>query len=332
MPATSVRDLVVHNDDIVVGTHGRSFWILDDITPLREVSDRVAAADVHLFRPQVAYRFRRSLNTDTPIPPDEPMGKNPPDGAIINYYLKSRASGPVTLEILDSANRLVRRFSSLDKPEAVNEKELNAPTYWVRPPQILSTEAGMQRFVWDLHYPAPEGARRSYPISAIYMDTPSTPSGPLAPPGEYRVKLTAGGRIITQRLILKMDPRVKTPPEGLARQFTLSMQCYEGVRKSREALEQIRALRAELKSLGDRAKQSTLAEAIAALDRKAAAIEGSASAGGRERPGDEPRKACRRYDLSDGIIAGRRCDAYDSSCRGGERVTAVSEITFGELG
>jgi hypothetical protein len=281
MPATSIRDLVVHNDDIVVGTHGRSFWILDDITPLRQVNDQVAASDVYLFRPQVAHRVRRSVNTDTPIPPDEPMGKNPPDGAIINYYLKSQASGPVTLEIFDSANNLVRRFSSSDKPEPVNEKELNAPAYWVRPPQILSAEAGMRRFVWDLHYPAPEGSRRAYPISAIYRDTPSAPMGPVVLPGQYSVKLTAGGRTLTQSLTIRMDPRVKTPPEGLAEQFALSMQCYEGIRKGRETLEQVRALRAQLKSLGDRASQTELGKAIAALDQKAAALEGGAASGQR---------------------------------------------------
>src|SRR5262245_20383121 len=123
MPATSIRDLVVHDDDIVVGTHGRSFWILDDITPLRQITADIAAADAFLFKPQLTYRVRWNMNTDTPLPQEEPAGKNPPDGAIINYYLKSPASGPVVLEILDSSNKLVRRYASDDKPEAVNEKE-----------------------------------------------------------------------------------------------------------------------------------------------------------------------------------------------------------------
>jgi photosystem II stability/assembly factor-like uncharacterized protein len=281
MPATSIRDLVVHNDDIVVGTHGRSFWILDDITVLRQIGEQVATSEVHLFEPQVAYRVRRSVNTDTPIPPDEPMGKNPPDGAIINYYLKSRAAGPVTLEIFDSSNRLVRRFSSSDKPEPVNEKELNAPTYWIRPPQILSAEAGMRRFVWDMHYPPPEGARRSYPISAVYRDTPSAPLGPAVLPGQYSVKLSGNGRSITRPLTIKMDPRVKTPREGLVEQFALSMKCLEGIGESREALEQVRALRAQLKALTTRASQAPVAEKIAALDQKAAALEGNQAGGGR---------------------------------------------------
>jgi len=151
MPASSIRDLVIHDDDVVVGTHGRSFWILDDITPLRQINATVAAADAHLFTPQVVYRVKRNVNTDTPLPPDEPAGQNPPDGAIINYYLKSNASGPVMIEILDSRNQLVRRFSSDDKPEPINEKEFAVPTYWFRPPQIPSARAGMQRFIWDLN-------------------------------------------------------------------------------------------------------------------------------------------------------------------------------------
>src|SRR5262249_26418780 len=157
MPATSIRDLVVHGDDIVVGTHGRSFWILDDITPLRQLTPEVASAAAHLFRPQVAYRVRWNLNTDTPLPPDEPAGKNPPDGAIINYYLRDKASGPVVLEILDSAGKSVRRYSSNDRPEPVDPKSLTIAVEWVRPPQVLSAEPGSHRFAWDLHYPPPEG-------------------------------------------------------------------------------------------------------------------------------------------------------------------------------
>jgi photosystem II stability/assembly factor-like uncharacterized protein len=278
MPATSIRDLVVHNDDVVVGTHGRSFWILDDITPLRQTTAQVAAAAAHLFEPQVAYRVRWNMNTDTPLPPEEPAGKNPPDGAIINYYLQSASSEPVTIEILDSSNNLVRRFSSADKPELpieTIEKEVNFPTYWIRPPQILSAEAGMQRFVWDMHYPPPEGIQGSYPIAAIYQNTPRNPLGPWVAPGQYTVKLMIGGKSYTQPLKVVMDPRVKTSTEGLAAQFKLSMQAYEGLRQTREALQQVRKLRAQIKALSNRAGQSALAGAIQSLEQKAAALEGS---------------------------------------------------------
>src|SRR5262249_40898988 len=157
----------------------------------------------YLYRPQLAYRVRWNMNTDTPLPPEEPAGENPPDGAIVDYYLKAD-SGPVTLEILDSKNKPVRRYSSTDKPDSVNEKDLDVPTYWIRPTAILQAKAGAHRFVWDLHYASPEGARRSYPMTAIYRNTPSEPMGPWVLPGEYTVKLTVDGKTLTQLLTVKM--------------------------------------------------------------------------------------------------------------------------------
>src|SRR5207237_7714363 len=128
--ASSVRDLVIHNDDVIVGTHGRSFWILDDITPLRQFNREVTSSSSFLFKPELSYRVMRNVNTDTPLPPEEPAGKNPPDGASIDYYLKSEPSGPVVLEILDQANRLDRHYSSADKHDPTNEKDQEVPTYW----------------------------------------------------------------------------------------------------------------------------------------------------------------------------------------------------------
>jgi photosystem II stability/assembly factor-like uncharacterized protein len=275
MAASSVRDLVIHDDDVVVGTHGRSFWILDDITPLRQLSAQIAAKGAYLFRPQLATRVRRNVNTDTPLPPEEPAGQNPPDGAIIDYYLQADANTPVVIEIFDRAGKLVRRFSSADPPEPVPvpEKEMNVPTYWVRPPQPVRSTAGMQRFVWDLHYPPPPADRYDYPISAIYRDTPPVPQGPLVMPGAYTVKLTVNGQSYTQPLNVRIDPRVKTPALGLQQQFTLSMRAYEGMRQSREALAGVGKLRAQLKDLSARNPQGTLLAALQALDKKAAALE-----------------------------------------------------------
>ncbi|HYX40244.1 MAG TPA: hypothetical protein VE821_01035, partial [Pyrinomonadaceae bacterium] len=270
MAASSVRDLVIHDDDVVVGTHGRSFWILDDITPLRQLSAQIAAADVYLFRPQLATRVRRNVNTDTPLPPEEPAGQNPPDGAIIDYYLRADATTPVVIEILDRMNKLVRRFSSADPPEPipVPEKDMNVPTYWVRPPQPVRATAGMQRFVWDLHYPPPPADRYDYPISANYRDTPPVPQGPLVMPGTYMVKLTVNGRSYTQTLNVRIDPRVKTPVLGLQQQFTLSLRAHEGMRQSREALAGVQKLRAQLKELSARVPQGALLAALKALDVK----------------------------------------------------------------
>jgi photosystem II stability/assembly factor-like uncharacterized protein len=273
MPATSIRDLVIHEDDVVVGTHGRSFWILDDITPLRQINAQVASSMAFLFELQLATRVQRNVNTDTPLPPEEPAGQNPPDGAIINYYLGSDISGPVTLEVFDGSGKLVRRFASTDQPEPVNDKDYDVPTYWFRPPQILNAKAGMKRFVWDLRYPPPRVTPRVYPISAIYKDTPPYPVGPFVPPGKYSVKLTAGGRTLTQPLNVRIDPRVKTARAGLDQQFKLSMQAYEGMEQSREALDGIRKLRAQVKELRVRAGQGAVADALLSLDQKMAALE-----------------------------------------------------------
>jgi photosystem II stability/assembly factor-like uncharacterized protein len=209
MPATSIRDLVIHENDLVVGTHGRGFWILDDIAPLRQINTDVASSAAYLFAPSAAYELPRDVNTDTPLPPEEPVGKNPPDGGSIYYYLKNAASGPVTLEIVDGTGKVVRTFASTDKPEPV-DPGLNVPTYWVRPAQILSAEGGMHRFVWDLRLAPPASGRRNYPISAIYHDTPAEPLGAWVPPGDYTVRLTVEGKTFTQPMTVKADPRQKS--------------------------------------------------------------------------------------------------------------------------
>ena len=267
LPPTSVRDLVIHEDDLVVGTHGRGFWILDDITPLRQISAPVATSEAYLFKPQTAYRVRRSNNPDTPLPPEEPAGQNPPDGAVIDYLLKS--DGLVKIEILDSAGKLVRTYSSDDALETVDAKELNVPISWVRMPKVLPGTAGMHRWVWDLRYGPPPTSTRDYPISAVYHDTPAYPLGTSVLPGTYTVKLTAAGNRMTQTFTVKMDPRVKTPAPALARQFELSRQVCVLMQQGWDALAAIRAFRANHPS--------------AELDAKAAAIagEGGGRRGGR---------------------------------------------------
>ncbi|MGD0425445.1 MAG: glycoside hydrolase [Candidatus Acidiferrales bacterium] len=278
LPATSMRDLVVHGDDIVVGTHGRSFWILDDITALREVTSEAAAASAFLFRPGITYRVRRNVNTDTPLPPEEPAGKNPPDGAIFDYNLQSAASGPVKLQILDANGRIVRAFSSADKPEATMEqlgKELNVPLYWIRPPQILSDAAGAHRFVWDLRIPPPASLRHEYPISAIVHDTPRLPVGPAVMPGMYSVRLDVAGQTYTQPLEIKMDPRIIAPVDQLDQQFRLASRICEAMNASFASLGQVRAVRAQLRDLEHQAPKGEVADAIRALEEKVAPFEGA---------------------------------------------------------
>jgi len=274
MPATSIRDLVVHNDDIVVGTHGRSFWILDDITPLRQLSSSVLDSDVFLFAPQVAYRVKRNVNSDTPLPPEEPVGQNPPDGAIINYYLHNAAKEPVVLEILDSKNQLVRRYASDDKPEEINEKDYAVPSYWYQPPQTLIAKAGLQRFTWDLKYAPPLAYGHGFPISAIYRDTPLFPLGPEVLPGTYTIKLTANGKSSTQTMTVKMDPRVKTSAEGLAQQFNLSLEAYNGMQQTFTTVEAIKKLHEQIAKAIERAGRGPLAESLNALDKKLTAVGG----------------------------------------------------------
>ena len=234
LPRTSVRDLIVHGDDLAIATHGRGFWILDNMTPLRELAAGVVQAfrpataglkprttAARLYKPQAAYRLRRDNWTDTPLPPEFPAGTNPPDGAIVDYYLDA-ATGPVTLEITTTSGTIVRRYASADPLEPLDEKSINVPPYWARPPRILSAAKGMHRFVWDLRHPPPGAVQRDFPISAIPGDTPLEPPGVLALPGTYVVKLTAAGATFTQPLTLKMDPRASITPLGLVQQFTLA--------------------------------------------------------------------------------------------------------------
>ena len=276
MPATSIRDLVVKDDDLVIGTHGRSFWILDDINPMRQVGPRVAAADVHLYRPQDAWRVRWNMNTDTPLPADEPAGENPPDGAIINYTLKASATA-VLVEILDGGGRVVRRYTSEEKVEPVRD-EGNVPRYWIRPPQPPGKTAGMHRIAWDLHYAPPKAASYSFPIAATPGNTARVPTGPWAPPGGYSVRLTAAGQTLTQPLRLRMDPRVKTPPSALDEQFKLSMRLYEAINRVFDAGERARPLHQQLLQLytavqaADVAPTSQLAAQAEALLKEADAV------------------------------------------------------------
>jgi hypothetical protein len=181
----------------------------------------------------------------------------------------------VTLEVLDSSGKLVRRFSSADRPELVDPKELPIPTYWIRPPQPLSAQAGFHRFVWDLHYPPPDATEHEYPIAAVYRNTARQPLGPWALPGDYTVRLTVGGKTQTQPLKVEMDPRVAASPDDLRNQFELAMRITAAMHSGFESLQQVKALRKELAAVRERAAQSPAAEAFAALEKKAAALEES---------------------------------------------------------
>ena len=274
LPPTSVRDLVVHDSDLVVGTHGRGFWILDDVTPLRQAAEAAAAPDAYLYRPAGAVRVRWNQNTDTPLPIDEPVGKNPPDGAMLDYYLPRPAAGPVVLEILDRSATVVRRFSSADAVPP-RDSGLNIPDWWMRPAPAVGTAAGMHRFVWDLHYPPPAALRHEYPIAAVYRDTPREPRGPWVLPGRYTVRLTVDGRTFTRALSVAMDPRVAASPRALQRQLALALRVVDALRRDSTALAALRGVRADIGRARPQAGAgaAALASQLDSLDRRAGALE-----------------------------------------------------------
>ena len=247
MPATSMRDLVIKNNDLVVGTHGRSFWILDDISPLRQMSPNNALQDVLLFAPQEAYRVRWNLGTDTPIPQEEPAGENPPDGAVIDYFLKSDAKSVLKLDIKSSTQQIVCSFRSDDTLYKI--PAVNIPQYWIRPQKIVSGKAGAHRFIWDLHY-APLNEAPKYPISATYENTAPNPTSPWVMPGNYNVELSVDGKVFTSVLKVKQDPRVKTVFYELQRQHDLSMQCYSARKKLSQLNYEVNALKKQIKVEG----------------------------------------------------------------------------------
>jgi photosystem II stability/assembly factor-like uncharacterized protein len=251
LPHTSMRDLWVHENDLILATHGRGFWVLDDIAPIRSASTSVGG-QAQLVPPPPAYRVRRSTYTDTPIPPDEPSGENPPDGAIIDYFLPGGISGAVTLEIVNSKGDVVRRYSTDDKPELTPEERNKGliPTYWLQPPRVLSAEAGWHRWVWDLRYPPPISTQHEFPISAVPHATPRYPLGPLVLPDKYTARLTVSGKpVASQPLIVTMDPRVKTSPSGLIKQFELELKLTSAISESSQAVMQGRSAQGQLEKL-----------------------------------------------------------------------------------
>src|SRR5207248_6480631 len=259
LPTASIRDLVIHGDDVVVATHGRGFWILDDISSLRQLSVQFAAEESHLFQPQTAIRLRRSENSDTPLTPELPAGENPPTGAVIDYLLKATPVNGVTLEILDGAVKLIRKFSSSEQPPRP-EKPPAIADYWFKPAAPLGNKAGLNRFVWDLRYPPPPTIETSYSISSIYgQDAIREPEGPLALAGNYRVRLTVAGHTYEQALTVKMDPRVETPAADLQRQFELDSKIASALTQDTVAYKQVKELQRQLQ-----ASQSPEVQAIAA--------------------------------------------------------------------
>ena len=280
LPAARVRDLTLHGDDLIAATHGRGLWVMDDVASLRQVAD--ARTDVPiLFKPAVAVRMRRNENKDTPLPPEEPAGQNPPEGAIIDYWLPKDVSGPVQLEIDDAAGKPVRSYAS-DTPQTKLETDRYFNSAWLSPPEALPAEAGGHRFVWDLRYPRPLALSYDYSIAAVYgRGGYLLPQGPLVLPGHYTVKLTAGGKTYSQPLEVTLDPRVsaKEAKIALPTQLKFLDEIDESMRQSYLAHEEVAKLRADLAKLTPElsaASDTGLAKSVAAFDAKAEQLESKA--------------------------------------------------------
>jgi hypothetical protein len=273
-PATDVRDLAVHGDDLVAATYGRGLWILDDVTPLRQAGADFTSSAAYLLQPANAIRVRYDNDQETPLPPEEPTAKNPPDGAIIDYYLKSVPKGELTLEIHDAQGKLVRSFTSVAPPEDKTPK--NVPDYWFGPQAQLSKNPGLNRFVWDLHYPPPDALNFSYyggmldyieytlSDHALPHDTPREQTlGPLVTPGKYEIMLIGADTITKRTLTIERDPRVHISDADFDAQLVAGKRIDSGLASSAAAwrsLENLHnAIADRLKTLGAPAEEKTAA-------------------------------------------------------------------------
>jgi photosystem II stability/assembly factor-like uncharacterized protein len=278
MPVVAIHDLAVEQDDLVAATYGRSFWILDDVSPLRYLTAGFNASAPLLLPPRVAVRVRRDENQDTPLPPEVPTAQNPPDGAILHYYLPKPAANDIQLEVYDPAGALVKSYTSAPIPP---EKEKDDPfiaPYWIAHLQPLSRDNGMHRFVWDLRYTDPPAIHvqspYNYPIAAIVGATPLPPQGPLVMPGKYEVRLKIGEQVFRQALEVKMDPRVSYVRNELQSSLDLQLKISAALATNFASYQQVKDLRARLADLKKLPKEDAVATAAASLDVKLAALEG----------------------------------------------------------
>ncbi len=287
LPIASVRDLAVHGRDLIAATHGRSFWVLDDLTPLRQLGDSALRAPVHLFAPAPGVRLRRSVSNDTPLPPEEPHGANPPAGAVIDYLLQAVPGGPVTLEIRDARGAVVRRFSSEDHAAPPAEPPQIADEWLPRldPP---TRNVGLNRFVWDLRYPPPPAARYGYSIAAIAgQGTVAEPQGPLVLPGVYEVRLGVGGQTYTRSLRVELDPRVHVADSALEAQLRLGLDIWNAMAEQHALGQGLRGARDQLRALAGRSLARATRGSLAALERLTDSLTRAADGAGGELAGLE---------------------------------------------
>jgi len=325
LPNTVVSDITIHDEDLVASTYGRSLWILDDLEPLRQIAE-AGASEAYLYQPEPAVRVRWSNDQDTPVPPEVPRGENPPEGAIIDYYLKDAATGPATLGVYDAAGNLVREYSSTPPPPDKSPMA-NVPEYWFAPPTVLSTAAGMHRLAWDLRYPSPKTLPYGYfgglldyteytlTWHAIVGATPRVqPVGPLAIPGAYQIKLSVNGHTYSRELTVKNDPRSPVTQADLEAQFAAERQLVTGLNASFEAYGALQQVHQTLAGMEGKTPGNAGLEAAAkAFDKKADTLmSGNAGFGVANRD-----LARRLQDLDFGDMRPTDSDmaAINHSCR-----------------
>lgn len=288
MPVAPVTDITVHGNDLVISTYGRSLWILDNITPLRQFDQKLLDADITLLRPEPTVRTRWDMYQDTPLPIETPAAPNPPDGAMIDYFLKSKPSGDIQLSIYDSQNNLVRQFTTV-APD-YDRAPPNVPSYWFAPPRVLPKNPGLNRLVWDLRYPSPKTLRYGYfnekldyieytlADDAIPGHFPrEQPRGPYVVPGEYSVVLTVDGKIYRQSLTVTEDPRVHVSQADLVEQLRVAQSIsaqmgvtYDGYNQTTQLHD---AIEARQKSVGTDASKKDVVDALKSLNDQTEDIE-----------------------------------------------------------
>lgn len=289
LPTCSVRDLIVKQDDLAIATYGRSLWVLDDITPLRQASEQLANEAAHFYRPETAIRTIWDNDQDTPLPPEVPAGQNPPDGAFLDYYLKTEPQGEITMAIYDSTGNLIRQYTSASPASTAHTPD-DVPEYWFAPPVALPKHAGMNRFVWNLRYPHPDvlnygfgGLEKSIPFYGTQDAVPGVtpreqPLGPQVVPGDYKIVLTVDGQGYTRALHVTKDPRVPASQYDYAEQLTLTRQMTDGLASSYAAFNSIAPLQhvlaERLKTIKANKQDKAVEGAATAFNKKLMAIQG----------------------------------------------------------
>jgi len=274
LPIAEVRDILVAGNDLIAGTYGRGIWVMDGASVLRQMTPEITGEPAHLFQPDTAVRVRRNVNFDTPLPPDVPQAANPPDGAIIYYWLASKPAGEITIDVLDASGALVRHLSSVAAPPVKEAATAPMAPYWIAPPERLPAERGTNRTNWDLRFDAPPALIHDFEINANPGRTPPSPEAPLAPPGTYTLKLTVDGKTYTRTLVVANDPRSRASAKDVAAQSEFQRRIVAAMGVARDAFLQAQAMSAALDSTRIADSTSAAAKSLAAFRARVESLEG----------------------------------------------------------